>query len=379
MGGVHSVIAETRKETPKTIMASGLDEKWRSGELKQGNGPDEYLLQMPRQNKSISQSGQTETGTKYTDADQSGLNCGCFAAGMAIFNHFPTETRAKMIEELKAYVGQDMVDKARETNEQDFEVNDVSYIAMAIEKTATEKGYSSFGEMFSANALVKSVNETDILRKNGVEAHEMTWEKEEESHSKMEEEKKEGGFFLVPYFVGDDSYRPRLAISEKKESKEYKEQIIKQIKIVLDDDLLVRPEYMYRAHWATLEFDEDGSFRFYEGNRLAKKKCEKEAKPKLTKLYKSNGLLNKTIDLSAFLIEWEGDKVGLYKAIVKRYTSLGVNNVIHFRDESYITEDEAEISGKKLNPGDITEVVDLRGKAVVIKINKGENQGKQGE
>ncbi len=204
---------------------------------------------------------------ELTAAKQSGANCGCFAAGMAI----------------EALIR----DCAKEDYEERVGNRWPDVMAAEIEAIAREKNLSAVGEMFSADMLAEAVrsfstmiNTSTVELKPGELAPGIKVHAETASFDNVESLKKiitqatqKGIKVLIPYYAGEALMPARTHGN-------------------------VSPQNMDSAHWAIISevLDQSAYVTLFEGNQIIN-----GVRIRLTELVKSNECLGDYFDWTAFL------------------------------------------------------------------------------
>ena len=252
---------------------------------------------------------------RLSEAQQTGANCGCYAAGMAIDSLLNSYSKTSGNPAIK---------------------NEAEIIAAEFESMAKEQKMSSIGEMFSAETLSESINvfsdfvSTKYGKRIKAEVAEFNTYRKLETIIKLAVRK--GIRALIPYYVSDVStLMPGVPN--------------------LNDEGYVLPKDMYKAHWTVVshfEVDDTGFGRItlFEGH----KKLNQHPIKGLD-LFKSNSALADKFDWNEYLNLSQNEEE--QEAMMARKEKFG---------QYFMEEGET-----------ILEKVSLRGKVVLIGLGKEEN------
>ena len=215
---------------------------------------------------------------RLSEAHQTGANCGCYAAGMAIDS---------------------LLNSYSKKNANPGEGNEAEKIADNFEKMAKEQYMSSIGEMFSAETLSQSINAfsksvKDVYGK-GIKAEVAEFKTPRKLETIIKLAARKGVRILIPYYAPDDTMMPGVP------HRQFKEEKNKDTKPVIDQDGHALPEDMLNAHWAVVshfEAEDTGSISItlFEGHKMINK-----SSVNLLNLYNSNLALGDQFDWNEYL------------------------------------------------------------------------------
>lgn len=300
-------------------------------DLQHGNLNERFITQNPIEQNIPLTFANNNTQT-VTETLQSGANCGCYAAAMAMWalTYRPNDTES---------ICDGLIT---------LEVQD---IAEELQNVAMQNGLSSLGEMFDAGALAGAINLYSQLlipehleaggKKREILAKMGSFNSLERFRAIIDGAGRLGLNVLVPYFSVES--RPWVPdISDR------------------GGDGLATPKEMQHAHWCVIQKDENNMVFLYEGHRKSFIKGISRDMS-IERLFDSNMSLGDEFDWEDFL---KNDSDGENRNLVReRMNRISADRIM---DSPFIED----------GGGALREIANLRGRVVLVGIKRqGNNTG----